>query len=162
MYGSPNGFTIIEVLVVVSLIALLSTVILPDFKSLLLDYKLITAARQMAQDLRLTQHKAISEGIPWKVIFQPSSNSYMIIQGFKSWKQVSLPDGIKFDFVGFPSKTLTFYPSGAPVPAGSVKITNNVRSLYIIASVATGRIRISEALTQGDLSVLRSKRVYFD
>ncbi|NLC62745.1 MAG: type II secretion system protein, partial [Thermoanaerobacterales bacterium] len=33
MYGSPNGFTIIEVLVVVSLIALLSTVILPDFKS---------------------------------------------------------------------------------------------------------------------------------
>ncbi len=141
---SSRGFTLIEIIVIVALIALLSAVILPDFKSSLMDHKLNIAARQMAQNMRLVQQKAMSEGVPWRIVFHSSSNNYKINQGIKLWKQVNLPDGVEFMYIGFSEKTLTFYPSGAAVPAGTVKLTNNNKSLYIIVSVATGRIRISE------------------
>jgi prepilin-type N-terminal cleavage/methylation domain-containing protein len=144
VFLSSRGFTLIEIIVVVALIAMLSTIILPDFKSNLRDYRLNIAARQMAQNIRLVQQKAMSEGVPWRIVFHSSSNNYKINQGFKLWKQVNLPDGVEFVYIGFSEKTLTFYPSGAAVPAGTVKLTNNSKSLYIIVSVATGRVRISE------------------
>jgi prepilin-type N-terminal cleavage/methylation domain-containing protein len=144
IFFSSRGFTLIEIIVVVALIAILSTIILPDFKGSLRDYKLNFAARQMAQNIKLVQQKAMSEGIPWRVVFESSRNCYRINQGFKSWKQINLPDGVEFAYIGFSEKTLTFYPSGAAVPAGSIKITNRDKSLYVIVSVATGRVRISE------------------
>ncbi len=55
----PAGFTLIETLIVITIIILLSTVAVPSFKYLIASQRIQSAAYQMVQDLRTTKEDAI-------------------------------------------------------------------------------------------------------
>ena len=63
---ADKGYTLIEVVMVIALLGLFSTIILPDFKKTLAKYKLEVATRELAQNIRLAQQKSITEGISYK------------------------------------------------------------------------------------------------
>lgn len=142
-----NGYTLIEVIMVIALLGLLSTIALPDFKKTMTKYKLEVAAYELAQNIRLTQQKSISEGITYKIVFDLNQkNSYQMLSSGRG-KLIKLPSGVFFDWTTYSevNKTLSFNPSGAPNQGGTIAIVNgDDNTLYVIVSVATGRVRVSK------------------
>lgn len=77
MNSSP-AFTLIELLVVVSVIGILSAATIPVFNSFTQAQRLNQAAKQVKQDLRSAQNRALSsiDGKAWGIYFVPGGNSY--------------------------------------------------------------------------------------
>jgi type II secretion system protein H len=150
-----RGFTLIEIVVVVALVGILSSIVLPDFKKTVDHYKLNVAAQQLSHNIRMVQQKAISEGVPYKILFDMNKRDYYIIKsalnGFQG-KVVKLPEGVNFEWTSFTTNfnnsknenTLIFSVSGAPIQAGTVALKNKNERLYVMVTVATGRVRISK------------------
>lgn len=144
---NSNGYSLIEIVIVIALLGLLSTVAFPNFKKTMARYKLEVAAYELAQNIRLTQQKSISEGITYKIVFDLNQkNSYQMLS-FGRGKFIELPSGIFFDWTTYSevNKTLSFNPSGAPNQGGTIAIVNgDDNTLYVIVSVATGRVRVAK------------------
>lgn len=145
---TSKGFTLIETLAATAIFCLLFFVLLPNVKDVLDNFKLQLAAQKMAQDIRTVQQKSISEGENYKVLFDVyRQDNYQIAKGLSA-KRVFLPKGVYLLWTNFPDNTLEFTPSGAPQQGGTVAIKNQHKRIYIIITVATGRVRISEAAPQ--------------
>ncbi len=73
------GFTLTEVLVAMSLLAIASGVAVPYFISSLPGYRSSGATRQLLADLRLARTLAIEQGVDVLVVFHsPGTNEYQI------------------------------------------------------------------------------------
>jgi len=147
---SKNGFTLIEVALVVAVLGVLSTIAVPNFKNTLDRYKLEVAAHELAQNIRLTQQKSISEGTTYKILLDLNKkDNYQLVSGRRG-KLVKLPQGVFIDWTTYSEvdKSIIFYPTGAPNRGGTIAVTNGKDSLFVIVSVATGRVRIDEVPPQ--------------
>ncbi|NLZ52781.1 MAG: prepilin-type N-terminal cleavage/methylation domain-containing protein [Thermoanaerobacteraceae bacterium] len=143
---SSKGFTLIEVVLVIAILGLLSIIIVPDLKRTLAKYKLEVAAQELAQNIRLTQQKSITEGVSYKIVLDLNrKDNYQMLLGRRG-KLIKLPSGVYFDWTTYSevNKTLVFYPTGAPNRGGTIAIANGEDTLYVIISVATGRVRIGQ------------------
>jgi len=65
----PRGFTLIEVLIVLTLIAMLLFFTVPGLRDVLKGSKLTSAADQISGDLNLARQAAIKDGMPVEVRF---------------------------------------------------------------------------------------------
>ncbi|MFH1979026.1 MAG: type II secretion system protein [Patescibacteria group bacterium] len=130
------GLTLIELLTVMAIIALLSTVVLSNYREGQKRYALAQAAQKMASDFRRAQNMAIS-GINigngkycgYGISF-PNDNSYIVYaeefspcnQVYNSSdpviEEVFLPVGIRIKSTS-PNKVYVFYK--APEPITSIK-----------------------------------------
>lgn len=72
-YGYESGFTLIEMLVVIAIIALISAIALPSIKAFKPD-PLKTASNQMLNDLAYARRKAIGDHTTVYVCFMPPLN----------------------------------------------------------------------------------------
>lgn len=139
-----RGFTLIELNAVICLLGLAVLLCVPNFKYTLQNYQLTASAQELSQNIRLAQKLAITEGVAYRVLLDLDNKiTYRITAGYKA-KRFDLPSGVYFDWTNFPKSTLEFYPSGAPNQGGTIALKNKNTSLYIIVSVATGRVRIGK------------------
>jgi prepilin-type N-terminal cleavage/methylation domain-containing protein len=139
-----SGFTLIETVTVISIIGLLTTIAFPAFNSTLNNHKLATCAATIASDIRLIQQKTVTEGIFYRLKYDPYAESYSILTGSKE-EVKKLPEGINLVTTSFANHTFGFSLTGAPTPAGTVIIKNSKGNhKYIIVALATGRVRISD------------------
>ncbi len=67
------GFTVMELVVVIGLMAIISAIAMPSFVSWLPSYRLSAGARQVAADLQLARMKAISRNTSYHLNFLTSS-----------------------------------------------------------------------------------------
>ena len=136
-----EGFSLIEVILVIALLGLLSSLIFPNFKGSLDKYKLEVAAQELAQNIRLAQQKSISEHTSYKVLL--GKNNYQVLAGVRG-NLVKLPSGVSIEWTTYyeVDRTIVFHPSGAPNRGGTICLASNDNRLYVIVSIATGRIRI--------------------
>jgi len=139
-----NGFTLIEVVLVIAILGLLSVVAIPNFKNTLAKYKLETAAKELAQNIRVTQQKSITKGVSCKIVLDLNRKDNYIMMSGSRGKMIKLPPGVRLDWTTYSEvdKTIAFYPTGAPNRGGTIAITNGRDTLYVIVSVSTGRVRI--------------------
>jgi type IV fimbrial biogenesis protein FimT len=107
-----QGFTMVEVLVVMVILTILMGMAIPGFIRWLPNYRLRGAARDLYSNLQLAKAGAIKERAEWAVKFTPGTNSYQIISGGADriysttgdnvpQKKVTLPDygsGVCFGF----------------------------------------------------------------
>jgi len=143
---SRKGFTLIEVILVLAILGLFSIFIVPNFKKTLAKYKLEVAAQELAQNIRITQQKSITEGVSHKIVLDLNKkDNYQMLSGRRG-KLIKLPSGVYFDWTTYSEvdKTLVFYPTGAPNRGGTIAITNGRDTLFVIVSIATGRVRIGQ------------------
>lgn len=129
-----------------AILGLLSTIAVPNFKNTLARYKLQVAAHELAQNIRITQHKSITEGVSHKIMLDlHNRDNYQLLTGSRG-KRIKLPPGVYLDWTTYSEvdKTIVFYPTGAPNRGGTIAITNGKDSLFVIVSVATGRVRIDD------------------
>lgn len=137
-----RGFTTIEVITIIAILSIITSIILPNFKITLDKYKIEIAARKLAKDLLYIQQKSICKKVKYYIIFdQINKDNYKITSGF-NLKKIKLPPGVYIDWVNFDKKELGFSPTGAPEQGGTIALKSRSHTLYVVISVSTGRIRI--------------------
>lgn len=79
MRKNSSGFTLVEILIVASLIAILAAFAIPNIMTGMAHYRVGSAARNIASDIQFSRIKAISENNDYIVCFDTASSLYTIV-----------------------------------------------------------------------------------
>jgi prepilin-type N-terminal cleavage/methylation domain-containing protein len=87
-FGLPRrglqGFTLIEVLVTIIIMAILAGLAIPGFSRWLPNYRLKGAARDLYSNLQIAKAGAIRDRAKWAVLFDAAQRTYQIVGGYGS------------------------------------------------------------------------------
>jgi len=84
------GFTLVEMLVVISIMAVTAAIAIPAFAVWLPNYRLKSAARDLYSNLQLAKLGAVKENKSWAVVFDQGVNpgKYQIVSDWDGAKNV--------------------------------------------------------------------------
>lgn len=77
-----NGFTVVELLIVIALIGIISGIGIPNFLTWLPKYRLKGAARDLYSNLQLARVGAIKANKTWAIVFDEGGNKYTIYSDY--------------------------------------------------------------------------------
>ena len=138
-----KGYTLIELMVVVGIIALLLALSLNGLYNLIQWNKLNTAAALLSSGLKNSQSRAFYEGVYYKLQFWPTLDRYRIYKQTELIDDIILKDIDLFN-TNFTDNNLYFYPNGVPSMGGTVTLKNKRgKILYVIMTPVTARVRVS-------------------
>ena len=142
-----KGFTLLELLVVLTLLGILALAAVPRFNAAADYIELRKDAGEIARQLRLARHRAIATMQANQVRFYPDLQRYRVYQPVQ--KTYSLSSGVRFVYVSFPKDArgwiiCQFSPLGVPTAGGTAALENRRgQRLYVVVNPVTGRVRIS-------------------
>ena len=133
-----KGFTLAEVVITLSILALMATIAVPSFISWLPRHKLQTSVRQIYDDMNLAKLMAVRNNVNVVVQFVPNSNTYNIFldtigNNFsldagetKIRDGATLEPGVNLYQTTLPSNSCAFNNRGLPVNSsfGQVYLTS--------------------------------------
>ena len=145
-----NGFTLIEIIVVISIISIITGIFFGGLKTLQPSMHLSSTVRDLATDLHYIQQQAVSEQFNYGISFFTDTNEYQILKYITSTttQEIStkpLAEGINFQEIkDFTDNTVIFNPYGSVKEAGSVSLINSKQEIKIISIRPSGFIKIEE------------------
>ncbi len=129
---TKKGFTVLELLIAVSVIGILAIISVPIYKNIIPSFVLNSAIRETATDLRYAQQLAVTEQIIHSVIFDKITNSYSVKKGEDILLTKKLNNNIKLsDINGFSSNTINFISTGAVIEPGNIVLTSKEKNSTI-------------------------------
>ena len=147
---SDQGFTIMELVVVMTLALIIMGIALPNLLSWLPTYRLSAGARQVASDLQLARMKAISQNAKFRLIFNgnvyPAATYSFEKDNGGTWGTESGPFGLPNDItVTGVTATSVFQPRGtvAPGTAGTITLENSNSLNKTVDVSIVGRVSIN-------------------
>ncbi len=141
-----QGFTLIELTVVMLIIALLAAVTIPSLGRTWSNHNLHLAALQLQQEIRtMGQASLIKEESSYKISFSIFGN-YYIIYGPEGTKKISLPAWVELVNTNYENDIMYFSARGMPAKGGHISLRNSLTRdyKYVIVAAITGRTRISD------------------
>lgn len=141
------GFTIVELMVVISVITLLSLITIPILASYQKTTKLRSEARILATDLRLAQQLAITEQNIYNLSVDTVNNKYQIVNQNTSTvvKTFNFSKEVTISAVAtLTGNTVKFNPTGAVLEVGSITLTNTKGQTVTVGIKPSGYVEISE------------------
>jgi prepilin-type N-terminal cleavage/methylation domain-containing protein len=155
--GEGNGFSLIEVLIVMVILGITSALAAPNIGRWFEDYRLKTVARQLTSDLQFVRMKAVSEKVQYRVCFEGGNTRYRLEKGDSAsasvvWAQVGISrsfsdaanpyyaEGVWIDDT-FSGHSVAFSPTGFASQAGAAALTT-VNLAKNVSVALTGRIRV--------------------
>jgi len=75
---NQKGVTLLELIVVMVIIAIGTTLMAPGIGSWIPIYRLKSATRDIASTMRIAQMKAISNNLTYQISFDPANRSYIL------------------------------------------------------------------------------------
>ena len=139
-----GGFTLLELLVVVSIIAISTSIAVPTFLSWAPKFRLNSAADNLEKNLMLARVSAISQNTNVVVKFFESQRKYSVVYKNKT-EVVELPAGTHFSGIG--TSTLTFNKIGQAdsnmeikIYSDSSKLTDKKRKITVRAITGIARV----------------------
>lgn len=165
-----NGFTIIELMLTIALIAVVATVAVPSFETFIERNQLATRINQFSNALSVARSEAIKRKQTVVVCPRGSDDTCQSTPGYESgwivqvagtsdviWVSDPLPPGYTLRGNGSIATQISYRPSGRPVAFGSVTLCRNgqadkARKLILNR---TGRVRLADLsdITAADCGV---------
>lgn len=125
---SCQGFTLVEIMVVLAMMAIMAVIAIPNFISWVPNYKLKSAARDLYSAMQQARIGAVKTNKDWAIVFDVANNQYFICSdsgGDSDWStvvdntvelQVSLSgygSGVQY---GYGNATKEATTAGTPFP----------------------------------------------
>lgn len=146
--GDSSGFTVLELIVVLILLAAVAAVVMPSFSGGLKSLEVTTSARDLVTHMRAARSRAISQQRVFRVVLQEEQDgqpSYSLTNDYGSaFKTVLLPEGTVFVTPDEQMPYLiSFYPDGSS-SGGEFRLRSE-KGLQLIVDVdpVTGLGRVS-------------------
>ena len=148
--GHSAGFTLLEMLVVLAIIAAASLLAMAAFNGGMRGMQLRSSAKDIAAQLRFARAVAISTGEPQDVVIDPQARQWKGAKG----RSGALPDGGEVVFTGAraaqfdPAETeggkgvVRFFADGAAT-GGRVRMLANGAGWDVDVGWLTGEVRVS-------------------
>lgn len=141
-----NGFTLIELVCVLTIMGLATSLAIPVFLQIKASYQLETAARQMASDIRRWQYQAVvDQKYGLKLVVSKSERKYHLREGMVVRETRDLSTSLKSISIKPENfHTVEFYPTGKTSCAGTYALENKYNKFkYVVILNTTGRVRVS-------------------
>jgi Tfp pilus assembly protein FimT len=135
--GLKNGFSSIELLVVMGFIGILTAIALPSWHSLLPSYALNSSTRQIQSELHNIKMRAVAENTGFQLAYVQGANEYTIQRDSTPLQKRPLAEGTSITKGG----TIAFSPRGT-AGANRVRLRNVNGACRQIVVNATGRVRV--------------------
>lgn len=138
-----KGYTVIEMILVITIIGILATVSLPIYKKSLAHYRHSSALRMIAADIRLIQQQSITKNQSYGLVF--NNIDYSLVRG-ENLESRELPEGNHIIGTDFEDNSLSFNPSGEPSKGGGTIIIGDAsgNKSSVVVTPATGKVKISD------------------
>ena len=141
-----SGFSLIELLIIITIAAIIATIGIPAFSTWIPDYRLRNIAKELYADMYLAKMKAIKENKKYKIIFATGSNeSYSLINAdgvIEKMVTISTSgsgQGISF---GCGNATKSAKKAGGPPPDDGISYNDNVVTFNSRGTGSTGYLYI--------------------
>ncbi|MGC8809597.1 MAG: GspH/FimT family pseudopilin [bacterium] len=150
---NSKGFTLIEVVIVLVLLAIVAAIALPSFQRLVVNSPLRTAARDLMAEIALQKERAIAESRQYRIVLDVDNSSYAIQQcqntgsTCASWSSVLVKNlnryasDISFDS-GSTTVTNYVFQTRGTVTNGTIVLRNNRNSTATIRINISGRTNV--------------------
>jgi general secretion pathway protein H len=149
MKRGERGVTLIELVVVMSIIAIMGVCLAPAIGEWLENFRIRQAARDIAANLQFAKMKAISSRMEHRICFDLANETYQLEKNDGGWTQqgsvFQIPKDVDIDSaagLGNPPR-IEFNPDGT-CSSGHVTIDNDKGKKFDIVVHYTGRIKIKE------------------
>ncbi len=125
-----RGYTIMEALIVVGLVALLVAVFVPTLYRMYQNYRAQTAVERITMNLRFARLAAIKKRFNYRVVVDESADTYEIqmnpLKDGTTWvtynqADTSMPDS-GLDILSGGVTQITFNPRGAANTSGTIRV----------------------------------------
>ena len=105
-----SGFSLVELLAVLGLMAVLTAIALPGWNRLVPAFHLDSSARQVQSELHGIRMRAAAENLSFQLVYAEGGSGYTIQKDGKNWQTKSLPEGIFISKAG----AISFSPRRIP------------------------------------------------
>jgi prepilin-type N-terminal cleavage/methylation domain-containing protein len=138
------GFTLVEILMVVGLVAVLAAVTVPLVAGAMDRYYILSAGQQVASTIRAARFQAVARNQTLDVVFDLAAGEYQVFEdgGVTAVGTAQqLPRGIGFG--GESATTVEIAPNGRVTTAATIRVTNgNVDDDRTITVSTSGRVQL--------------------
>jgi prepilin-type N-terminal cleavage/methylation domain-containing protein len=148
--GRRSGFSLLETLMVLSILGIVFTVALPSYSRYASTQRARATAHVLASDLRVAQQEAMTRRSTITVTFlaadprcSPGVPSYVIGDAGAAIKRACLPTGVTWDPIA--SRPIVFQPAGPPDTAATVSVTSIRSGRHFTVAVAERTGAVTEA-----------------
>jgi type II secretion system protein H len=154
---TKRGFTLVELLIVIGIIGILSTIALFGWRGYQDNVNLRTAARDVATDIAATKQRAVSEGVQYRITFSTAANNYIIEQGTaagapyttiqtKSPTAFGAGSGLSINSANFSGAQQVLFFTRGTLSSGAVIMRNSKGSQATITVNFAGKTHVQFAM----------------
>ncbi|HET8819305.1 MAG TPA: GspH/FimT family protein [Xanthomonadaceae bacterium] len=144
MRGHAPGFTVLEVLLVVAILALAAAITAGALTGGFRGMELRATAKEMAANLRYTRARAISTGQPQRFVVDPEAHAWTAPNG----RDGEIPAGLSIAFTGAreaePDEgqgAIVFFPDGAAT-GGRITLALDDAAWQVDVAWLTGEVTV--------------------
>lgn len=151
---NERGFTLMELMIVVSIVGLMLAVSAGNIQSMLRAQRLNGATSQLVTHMRLAREKAVAEGNNFIVTFRAPLNNYQVwddegndaVFGANDARRVfPMPTSTRIQnpqFFG--SNRIIFRPDGTCNASGTVEVNNGEMIKKVTFLASTGKVTVTD------------------
>lgn len=148
---SAAGFTLVEIIVVIVIIAVSGAILMPSMRTGLAGIRLEAKGRDLAALCRMARTLAVGEQQVYRIGLQRDSNSVFLADAYhERVRDFDLTEEIKLDTVKYEGKEpheetvfVSFYPNGRADEAEVVLSNRQGRKVVLTTDVLTGMARVA-------------------
>ena len=140
--NKQSGFTLIELIIIIGILAVFAGIAVPNFLSYMPKYRLNGAARQVMGDLMAARMKAVKENTTVTVVYV-NNTQYQISTEVKTinYSGVTIGSVSSDSFSSNSFSSISFLSRGTS-NTGSIALTNSTNSKKVSVAI-TGRVTIT-------------------